>query len=359
MFSAKHKFIAYKLYYLDLPTIVSGNKMGFFEPQRKIWGAGGKSRKISRLLDSYPNHLLMFNGIGGFDSSNEEYPHTLFRFPLRNKESSISEKTYTPDMLLDLLRILESEAKYLLLFLRSIEKIKVFVIQSSGKKSQIFEVKIGAEKDALRKNRDRLSKQLIEHFKKNRRYGISTPLSFTCTFTIDTVSNREGCEVKHTTKWLICNLVGSTLRDVTQAAEQVCVFPTVGTALELESSFQSKGRIFCFLPLPSEAYTALPVHVHGTFSLDDNRRQLKWPSREGWGDPSANWNIHLSEKMLPECYKMLLIEALKILWYDASHFYQAIPKCDSISCTSWEGLLEPLYNSVFDELKCFCTISNH
>ncbi len=302
----------------------------------------------------------MFDGIDGFDSSKEEYSHTLFRFPLRNKESSISNKTYTPDDLLDLLQILESEAKYLLLFLRSIEKIKVLVIQRSGKKSQIFEVKIEGEKDTLRKKRDLLSRQLIEEYKLNKRYGISSPLSFTSTFTIDTISNRKGREAKNSTKWLICNQVGSTQRDVTRAAEQVCVFPTVGTALELETSIQSEGRIFCFLPLPSEASTALPVHVHGTFSLDDNRRQLKWPSREGYGDPTAEWNIFLCEKMLPECYKMLLTEALKILRNDATHFYQAIPTCgkSSIRGTGWERLLKPLYNSIFDELKCFCTISN-
>ena len=34
----------------------------------------------------------------------------------------------------------------------------------------------------------------------------------------------------------------------------------------------SKGRAFCFLPLPTE--TGLPVHVNGYFELSSNRRDI-------------------------------------------------------------------------------------
>ena len=307
---------------------------------------------------SWPNHLRPFDGIGDFDSCSDYYPKTLFRFPLRTKESSLSDKTYTPDMLLELLDALRYEAKYLLLFLRSLEQIVVYTISRADKKSIIFQVEVDRDdRDDLRHERIYLGERLKEIYVQDKKYGIAEQLYFTSNFTINIRSNQSGKCITQSTKWIISNLVGSDKDDVRHAAEEVNAFPTVGTALEVESEFSNECRIFCFLPLPSEACTVLPVHINGTFSLEDNRRDLKWPSRERRGDSTANWNVLLVNKVLPICYDMLLKKALEILKNDPWMFYQAIPNACTVKDTKWEGLLKPLYSNLFKTYACFCSIS--
>ena len=64
-------------------------------------------------------------------------------------------------------------------------------------------------------------------------------------------------------------------------------------------------KAFCFLPLPLK--TGLPVHVNGHFYLDSARRNLRSDGKdEGFG---SQWNKFIKEKLLPEAYVSLLLEA--------------------------------------------------
>ena len=78
----------------DIPVIVSGGKLAFLDPQKKIWrGESGQSYPIHRIrkVDS----LAPFQGVAGFSAQARIYPGTLFRFPLRNSASVLSENLYT------------------------------------------------------------------------------------------------------------------------------------------------------------------------------------------------------------------------------------------------------------------------
>ena len=102
--------------------IVSGDKLAYLEPQEKIWrGESGRSYPIQEIhaqnkLDS----LMPFEGIAGFSIRAGGYPGTLFRFPLRNTASGLSDNLYTVQKLQNLLVAIRKEAKFLLLFLRSV-----------------------------------------------------------------------------------------------------------------------------------------------------------------------------------------------------------------------------------------------
>jgi len=349
-------------FYLDLPTIISGYSIGFFEPRGKIWG-NGKQCQLSRLRFSNPNHLLPFDGIGDFDCSCDSYPKTLFRFPLRRTRSRLSKDTYTPDMISDLMKILKQEAKYLLLFLRSLEKIKAFVITKDGTKSLLFKVEINksqenAEKvDDLRINRFVFNTKLKEVYDHDKKYGIVKDISHTSIFSISITTGEEGTEKKESTRWLVSSLVGSNCEDVGAAAKEVRSFPTIGTAMEIGPGALTGNRIFCFLPLPPKIHTELPVHVHGTFSLQTDRRDLLWTSLEQQDDVKTKWNELLIEKVLPVCYEKLLTKALEINKKHPEMFYQAIPNPLVVEHTNWSSLLRPLYNAIFKKLKCFCSRS--
>ena len=322
------------------------------EPQEKVWPEkSGRSYSIRNIytqnkLDS----LAPFEGVAGFSSRDRIYPGTLFRFPLRNAPSELSENLYTVQKLRTLLVSLRDEAKFLLLFLRSVQKIEVYEISPRrGQQKLSFQVVIH-EKDDICHKRERFMNEL------KTASAQAGPLPYCITRSIDMVTDFHvqvtDCSKNTTTvsHWLVANQVGSQTQRVLDTAAKQHVFPWVGVALELSDGSSlptSSGRIFCFLPMPIEASSPLPVHVNGTFGLNDDRRTLKWPTVERQNDPAADWNKLLVSELLPSCYAKLLMEAKKSL--GPQQFYEAWPGVDVVKVTPWEGLLFPFFKLLFNE----------
>ena len=111
------------------------------------------------------------------------------------------------------------------------------------------------------------------------------------------------------------------------------------------------GRSFCFLPLLD--YTRLPVHIHGQFILQSNRRGL-WVSSDTEGhisaDPKKRWNDLLIKAiaasysyLLEHCIvrnRLVCIEdkAREIL----SNYYKLFPVIGSVP-DSWKILAKEVY----------------
>ena len=342
---------------LDLPTIISGNKVGMFEPQKKIWkGSSGKQKKLCSLQQkSCQNQLKPFYGIGEFNSKTDNYSKTLFRFPLRITPSEISKKVYSPDKLMRLLHTLQSEAKYLLLFLRSIESIEVHKISdSSGHPSLVYKVEIASEdKSQLRMDRKQFSNEIDSIYGHRKTFGIDKCIHVESEFTVK-VTTSHG--LADSSKWFICNWAGSSNDSIKELAEEVHTFPIVGAALEVSETTVASGggRLFCFLPLPPETKTKLPVHINGAFSLSDDRRGLKWPDQERKDDSGAIWNELIVNEILPKCYLQLLIRAQKSL--DKEAFYETIPCVKLVQGTMMEGILMKLFCSLFENYACFYSL---
>ncbi len=149
-----------------------------------------------------------------------------------------------------------------------------------------------------------------------------------------------------TSRWLVANTVGSADTIIQEAASKQHTLPWVGAVLELGGK-PVRGRIFCFLPMPVETSSGLPVHVNGTFGLNDERRSIKWPGSERRNDATANWNKILVTKLLPPCYIMLLLEAMKYL--SQQQFYDSWPDAKSLekSKSEFAEILQPLFSSLF------------
>ena len=331
--------------------IISGDKVGFLDPQERIWsGKSGNSKKLSVMQRDFPNHLAPFDGIAGFSSSqrfsDSGYPKTLFRFPLRTRESNLSKNLYDPRKVLELINALREEAKLLLLFLRSVETIEVYEIGRSGRHTLKLKIGISGESVAaplsLRAERASFCDRIHDSHSNLQSHKTFESIVIATVKVTDHMGSSSG-----SSRWLISSLVESEDYNVVKMAKEINVLPWVGTALELERPrSHESGRIFCFLPMPCETCTDLPVHVNGTFSLNDDRRTLKWPGRERRNDPSADWNKILVEKVFPSCYVLLLKAALNCL--TAEEFYAALPDVIEISSTNWGGLLHPLYSSLFE-----------
>ena len=327
---------------IDLPVIISGKKLAYLEPQEKVWkGESGQWFDISELRDQgLQDSLDPFNGICDFSASTTcDYCGTVFRFPLRDTPSELSENVYTLSKLHELLIALKEEAKFLLLFLRSIDTIEVFELPQQGGQQQLFRVEI-AEKEQTYRDRKHFMDQL-KSAHESQSYSISQYINVVTNFHVAVTDD------DHTTRshWLVADQVGSPSPEVQTAAVKQHVFPWVGVALELKDDTAptptSSGRVFCFLPMPAEASSPLPVHVNGTFGLNDERRTLKWPGIERKNDPTAEWNTLLVSELLPPCYALLLNRAKDLL--APKECYSAWPEVSRVCYTNWKDLLLPLF----------------
>ena len=273
------------------------------------------------------------------------YSKTIFRFPLRKKPSDLSRALYDVSKVDALINALREEAKLLLVFLRSVDTIEVVNISEDGHQQLSFKVEISDEfKRAVGCDRRSLLGSLKSEYR-SKSYNISRYFDYTSNFNtkVSGVDLNEGESGE--SSWLVCNQVGSDNEAVLEAAVKQKIFPWVGVALELKEITKT-GRIFCFLPLPIEAASNLPVHVNGTFVPTDDRRSLKWPGVERKNDAKADWNMMLVKAILPRCYVTLLQEAKNHL--SSVQFYKAWPCENIIDKNTWGMLLKPMYRSLFE-----------
>ena len=323
-----------------MPSIVSGDKVAFLEPQEQIWkGESGRSFTLGEL--SGTDHLSPFDGIAGFTRGTTCYAKTLFRFPLRNAASGLSTNEYNIGKVNELINALRSEAKLLLLFLRSIHTIEVYNIDQQGRHTLSFQVKVTNSCVSKLKQQRAAFLAALSSEHGLRGYNFTRVIEFTAKFDVSVYDANTGSS--STSHWLVANRVDPSNATVRQASVQQKVFPWVGTALDLDNP--GDGRIFCFLPMPIETASNLPIHVNGTFGLNDDRRSLKWPGVERKNDPTANWNELLVKYVIPACYSGLLLEAKSSL--TPSKFYSAWPSVKSLS-SQWDSLQCPVFSTLLN-----------
>ena len=296
--------------------------------------------------------LKPFENVFGFTLTSSSYPYTLFRFPLRTVPSGLSENIYSTKKAEELIDALREDAKLLLLFLRSVYSIEVYSISVNGEQSLLFKTCIADNfKTEVEIKRNQFKTKLEEGYARES-YKVSSMISYTNKFQVEVTDSVASHFSKH--NWLVVNQVGSQVCEVLEASPQQSAFPLVGAALELNDSPEG-GRIFCFLPMPVETASGLPVHVNGTFGLTDDRRSLKWPGAERKNDPTANWNRLLVKELLPLCYLTLVIEARSLL--KPEHFYKIWPAVTSICDTQWDVFMKPFFMQLFLKPVVFSSLS--
>ena len=262
----------------------------------------------------------------------------------------MSAHTYNVNKLRELLTALREEAKCILLFLRSARTVEVFEISESGVHLNLLKVSICETSiDQLSQKRSGFQANLQKLFHAQS-FGIREKLSQVVRVQVDV--NDSYNRTTSSSKWLVANHVGSHSPEVRKLAQELKIFPWVGVALETIDSAEnvgsSGGRVFCVLPMPLEVSCHLPVHVNGTFSLNNERRELKWRGVERKNDPSAQWNHLLVEELLPPCYASLLLDHAKML-LEPDQFCRAWPDTNKVKGTKWVGLLTPILRALLSK----------
>ena len=337
--------------YSDLPVIVSEDYCGFLEPQEDIWkGESGKGYYLKNLLASCPETLAPYKGICEFSKSFHE--QTLLRYPLRNKPSKLSNELYTISKLQVLLESLKAEAKYILLFLRSVCSIEVIEISVHNTLKSMFKVCVTTD-------------TFIQHITQQQQLLGDVQ----STFIIDSLSSMrkvikssdhfnievhdDSSHSKH--EWIVVNQIGSEDTEVMQLAEKQHVLPWVGTAFKVNSTPCCGGRIFCILPLPFEDRAPFNVHINGTFAVSSNRRSLKWEAQERKDDEESSWNKLLVKKCLPSCYVELVSQVIQLCPSNYTAVYSCWPDIVQVKGTPWDDMLEPFYRQLLYSNKVLYT----
>ncbi|XP_035677243.1 sacsin-like [Branchiostoma floridae] len=284
----------------DLPSVMSGDYILILDPLCKKFSGGGQRFEISSLSNKsrYAEFLPFLDKLG----HSTHYPNTLFRFPLRAAPSYLSDTIYTPERMQERFSELLEDQDCLLLFLKNIEKVAFTERESPDIPED--------ELTTLTKSQENLPgwKSFLQDVSDGE---VDVEICDRVTTTIESGSQRIS------NQWLVKNKV----YDVTRSAEprlleQLRVLPWVGVAMPIHNTTQ--GRVFCFLPLPSdpENATGLPVHVHGYFGLSDNRRSITWTSSDQQ-DQTTRWNTMLMTDLIPSIYAELMEEATNLLKNDS------------------------------------------
>lgn len=324
------------VFILDLPSILSGTKIGFIDPLEECFSEGRRNRRTGyrwrlnrdrEIMNGIADQFLPYKGI--FDCTEKvfsegKYNGTLFRFPLRTIPSELSQTLYSDHKVEILFGSISADAHLLLLFLRHLESIELYVREESEPEPRkIFQVKISD--DSLQFVRDK-RREFYEAIKPGQH--MPGPVSVTYPITIETTNFSEelmeGSTERHSflvTSYCcggeVSSQFGRLLTD-----EELSYLPSVGVAMAIPAGIglptpDIQGHVFCVLPLPvqKKSITGLPVHVNGFFSLSQNRRHIKTPNadQEDLGelnDKSLLWNICLLEEAVPKAYASMIMEAI-------------------------------------------------
>ncbi|XP_071831202.1 sacsin-like [Apostichopus japonicus] len=341
----------------DLPCIVSDETLAIIDPFEEYFTDNrnrplpGYSFNLKDIVDQHEDsdQLAPFQGVfeGQEDiKSRKSLQGTMFRFPLRVSPSKLCTSVFTQQEVLKLLQAFKEDSVIVLLFLRNVEKIDVFLRNSSTEPpNHYIQICLSTpDISSFRQNRILFNIQLEQY-----RSGSSTS-NIELVERFDIMSSNDDVQ-GWVTAQVISNRESIQLQDL---ADRLHHLPWVGIAVPLKDgiiSHRSKGRIFCFLPLPEgdAGYSGLPVHVHGYFGVSDDRRSLKWPEVDQIQNPTATWNNLLVEVVLPDVYVMAILKTISVCKSEGRHVscvYNALPDLED-TLKHFQKMTKQFYRALF------------
>jgi sacsin len=263
-------------------------------PRNQIKGKHkpGVKLLLSKLRDACRDQLAPFEGLWGYTQSLDDYPGTIFRFPLRTATTRSSLRTtqrYLDSV--EVNRLMETyfeEARISLLFLRRIKSIDFSI---HGKADSGWSVTRRAPVDEDAKS---FSELAICEFVNNMDFGTQVNGKDKWWVAIEDLQPKadrlpeSSRRVMKNVECGIAALISSTLgsRD---------------SSINHPKALQSK----MFNTLPLSISSELPVHLHATFSLSGDRKSIAI-DEYGTHTHGSGWNRYLLQEALPRLYLSFL-----------------------------------------------------
>uniref|UniRef100_A0A8C6X9U3 Sacsin/Nov domain-containing protein n=1 Tax=Naja naja TaxID=35670 RepID=A0A8C6X9U3_NAJNA len=327
----------------DFPSILSGEFLGVLDTQQTALEEGGQLWSIEEweeASDQFQPFWAALESLGKPCPAVKGYfPGTLFRFPIRQSPSKISDNIYSPQRVQELLHSLLNDAPISMLFLRNIQKLTLGFVGSDGTICELLKADIStrpySETNAIQ--------DMPKPTKASLNHGSGRSISeIFADYSVGDTLETNGCIktlalqgtglAKATScDWLILSAEAKEvdLPGLWDLAEKVKSRPALSLAYCLQD--RCTGRLSCVLPLPAteENITGLPLHISAPFQLTDDRRHVQW-SEEGSQARGAEgrWNHILMEEILPVAYCQMVVLASSCpgdpygSWPDPSHSQQ-------------------------------------
>lgn len=274
-------------------------------PKNHIKGKrkAGVKLRLSRLRDEFPDQLIPFIGLWGYEQDLDEYQGTIFRFPLRTtpgkslwdilnplsrvptvtkSNPSLSKREFSGNEIRQLMEVYFNEARISLLYLRRVKSID-FSIYGDPDFGWSVSRQTASDGDVRS-----FSELVICSFKIAKTAG--TDKWFVAIEDLLPEAGRLPDTARRVMKNVECGMAAL----LSSQSE-----PNSG--ILLPQAIQSK--IFNILPLPLS--TELPVHIHGTFSLSGDRQSIAI-DEQGPTSYGSKWNRFLLEDALPKLYLSFL-----------------------------------------------------
>uniref|UniRef100_A0A673H7M1 Sacsin-like n=1 Tax=Sinocyclocheilus rhinocerous TaxID=307959 RepID=A0A673H7M1_9TELE len=278
----------------DLPCVFSSEHLAIFDPQKMMFGDDEEGYRWS--LNDEEDRESLLNLRDQFQPF-QNIVRTLFRFPLHNEASEISDNLYDSTKVTQLFDSFIADADISLLFLRNVTSITVLHIDTNGLCNNRLKVSV--------------SNYFITDLSHIKQESFDRK---TCFQTVSQISQQME-ETK--SQWLVttCLLKQGYIPEIDSLASKLSFYPQADTAFRLdEDRSLCNGRLSCFLPLPNNEpnKTGLPIHINACFGLTDNRRFIKWQEEDQKNDESAMWNELLTKEILPHVYLMMILDAIQL-----------------------------------------------
>ncbi|KAG8140547.1 hypothetical protein E2320_003241 [Naja naja] len=319
----------------DFPSILSGEFLGVLDTQQTALEEGGQLWSIEEweeASDQFQPFWAALESLGKPCPAVKGYfPGTLFRFPIRQSPSKISDNIYSPQRVQELLHSLLNDAPISMLFLRNIQKLTLGFVGPMADISTRPYSETNAIQDMPKPTKASLNhgsgRSISEIFAD---YSVGDTLETNgCIKTL--ALQGTGLAKAASCDWLILSAEAKEvdLPGLWDLAEKVKSRPALSLAYCLQD--RCTGRLSCVLPLPAteENITGLPLHISAPFQLTDDRRHVQW-SEEGSQARGAEgrWNHILMEEILPVAYCQMVVLASSCpgdpygSWPDPSHSQQ-------------------------------------
>ncbi|XP_065674257.1 sacsin-like [Hydra vulgaris] len=336
----------------DFPMVMSGTKFMFLDPMVCTLNSEvlefDFQNNEDRLIFQNHSDFELFKRL--FQIKENGVSGTLFRFPLRQKKSDLSEFCYNNGQLNELIKSLKENGYLNLLFLKCVKHIELCRI-SKGSNEKVVEYSIALTEDCIKKYGNS-KMQFIDKIKKQLQSPSYSEV--TNDYEVNIIEKEINTpEVNYC--YFVSEYYSGASSDFNNL-QSLNLLPLVTVAYPKNDQYLDDvgGHIFCVLPLPmwQKGITGLPVHVNGFFALSEDRRDLKWPTdpKNINKDQQVLWNNFLITKLLPHAYSNLM-KYLTQMRLSSDIVYDCWPEKDDVD-KKWQQLLNPFFEKV-SQLKCF------
>ncbi|KAA0716166.1 Sacsin DnaJ -like protein subfamily C member 29 [Triplophysa tibetana] len=340
----------------DLPCVFSSKHLAIFDPQKMMFGDDQEGYRWSlndeqdkesllNLKDQFQPFQTLVSVVNNSSwdkviSEEQYFKGTLFRFPLRNEASEISDTLYDSMKVTQLFDSFIADADISLLFLRNVSSIALLHIDAKGVCNNKLKVSVSTNQDSPH-NTDLCD---IKEDSLDRRTFFKTV-------------SRMSPMGETRSQWLVthCLLKQGYRPEIDFLANKLSFHPQVDVAFQLdEERSLSNGRLSCFLPLPNNESnkTGLAVHINACFGLTDNRRYIKWQEEDQKNDEAAVWNELLRKNVLPLVYLMMILDAIQLSRNSvlpAASVYNLWPDLTkTVQCDRWHDVAVNTLKRLFD-----------